>query len=212
MSLWSNILFNCAVLINLIVAFFYPFMDNVPSTYHSDGGSQNVALYFVRNFQFLTCFRQAQECARVLAGRGYEVSFVCLYVTSVTCKCLNAVPINFDFLTRRLGFHPWMVLVYLQVLTSTGHSYIQKYEDLKRKIHNCTAGIYFNKKKSLRKPNPKLCKDKNTTYFPQHPSLHNKKLLARWCTGCIFWPVLVGRNVFSIYIVLVSYCKSKGAM
>ncbi|XP_046406859.1 inositol 1,4,5-trisphosphate receptor isoform X3 [Ischnura elegans] len=30
MSVWSNILFNCAVLINLIVAFFYPFMDSVP--------------------------------------------------------------------------------------------------------------------------------------------------------------------------------------
>ncbi|XP_076394007.1 inositol 1,4,5-trisphosphate receptor isoform X3 [Megachile rotundata] len=30
MSLWSNILFNCAVLINLIVAFFYPFVDSVP--------------------------------------------------------------------------------------------------------------------------------------------------------------------------------------
>lgn len=33
MSLWSNILFNCAVLINLIVAFFYPFVDSVPSEY-----------------------------------------------------------------------------------------------------------------------------------------------------------------------------------
>nr|XP_031843315.1 inositol 1,4,5-trisphosphate receptor isoform X9 [Nomia melanderi] len=30
MSLWSNILFNCAVLINLIVAFFYPFVDSMP--------------------------------------------------------------------------------------------------------------------------------------------------------------------------------------
>ncbi|XP_065165604.1 inositol 1,4,5-trisphosphate receptor isoform X4 [Atheta coriaria] len=30
MSLWSNILFNCAVLINLIVAVFYPFNDTVP--------------------------------------------------------------------------------------------------------------------------------------------------------------------------------------
>ncbi|XP_032666694.1 inositol 1,4,5-trisphosphate receptor isoform X7 [Odontomachus brunneus] len=30
MSLWSNILFNCAVLINLIIAFFYPFVDSVP--------------------------------------------------------------------------------------------------------------------------------------------------------------------------------------
>ncbi|XP_026824993.1 inositol 1,4,5-trisphosphate receptor isoform X3 [Ooceraea biroi] len=35
MSLWSNILFNCAVLINLIVAFFYPFVDSVPKlSYH----------------------------------------------------------------------------------------------------------------------------------------------------------------------------------
>jgi len=33
MSLWSNILFNCAVLINLIVAFFYPFVDSVPSKF-----------------------------------------------------------------------------------------------------------------------------------------------------------------------------------
>ncbi|XP_077278429.1 inositol 1,4,5-trisphosphate receptor-like isoform X2 [Temnothorax americanus] len=35
MSLWSNILFNCAVLINLIVAFFHPFVDSVPKlSYH----------------------------------------------------------------------------------------------------------------------------------------------------------------------------------
>jgi hypothetical protein len=31
MSVWSNILFNCAVLINLIVAIFYPFPGNYPS-------------------------------------------------------------------------------------------------------------------------------------------------------------------------------------
>lgn len=30
MSLWANILFYCAVLINIIVAFFYPYHDNVP--------------------------------------------------------------------------------------------------------------------------------------------------------------------------------------
>ncbi|CAO1407028.1 unnamed protein product [Diamesa hyperborea] len=30
MSLWANILFNCAVLINVIVAFFYPFDHSVP--------------------------------------------------------------------------------------------------------------------------------------------------------------------------------------
>lgn len=30
MSLWSNILFNSLVLINCIVAFFYPFENSVP--------------------------------------------------------------------------------------------------------------------------------------------------------------------------------------
>ncbi|CAG2053000.1 unnamed protein product [Timema podura] len=38
MSLWSNILFNCAVLINLIVAFFYPFLDSVPNLGHHVSG------------------------------------------------------------------------------------------------------------------------------------------------------------------------------
>lgn len=42
MSLWSNILFNCAVIINLIVAFFYPFDDNgsSSSTVNSDNGQR----------------------------------------------------------------------------------------------------------------------------------------------------------------------------
>nr|CAD7570150.1 unnamed protein product [Timema californicum] len=40
MSLWSNILFNCAVLINLIVAFFYPFLDSVPN---NDSGRVTVS-------------------------------------------------------------------------------------------------------------------------------------------------------------------------
>lgn len=34
MSLWSNILFNLAVLMNLIVAFFYPFDNSVPGKKH----------------------------------------------------------------------------------------------------------------------------------------------------------------------------------
>jgi hypothetical protein len=44
MSLWSNILFNCAVLINLIVAFFYPFMDPVPSKYDTVRSESHCAL------------------------------------------------------------------------------------------------------------------------------------------------------------------------
>jgi hypothetical protein len=94
MSLWSNILFNCAVLINLIVAFFYPFMDTVPSKYRSYFVSQDVALYCARYFQFLTCFRQVQECTLLPAGQGWAVLFVCLethvHISSVTCKVISS--------------------------------------------------------------------------------------------------------------------------
>ncbi|XP_046984326.1 inositol 1,4,5-trisphosphate receptor [Schistocerca americana] len=38
MSLWSNVLFNCAVLINLIVAFFYPFTETMPKLGHHLSG------------------------------------------------------------------------------------------------------------------------------------------------------------------------------
>lgn len=41
MSLWSNILFNCAVIINLIVAFFYPFdHGGSGSSINSDDGQR----------------------------------------------------------------------------------------------------------------------------------------------------------------------------
>lgn len=36
MSLWSNILFNCVVVINLIVAFFYPFDNTVPGKFYKN--------------------------------------------------------------------------------------------------------------------------------------------------------------------------------
>ncbi|XP_046746795.1 inositol 1,4,5-trisphosphate receptor isoform X1 [Diprion similis] len=47
MSLWSNILFNCAVFINVIVALFYPFVDSVPElSAHLSGLIWTVMLSF----------------------------------------------------------------------------------------------------------------------------------------------------------------------
>lgn len=40
MSLWSNILFNCAVIINLIVAFFYPFDHGSDDGSNDDDGQR----------------------------------------------------------------------------------------------------------------------------------------------------------------------------
>lgn len=59
MSLWSNILFNCAVIINLIVAFFYPFdLGGSGSNVSSDDGQRRrmisgesiLNIYFIINY------------------------------------------------------------------------------------------------------------------------------------------------------------------
>lgn len=51
MTLWSNILFNLAVVINLIVAFFYPFINNLPSMGKSNK-IINIFLYKNKNLIF----------------------------------------------------------------------------------------------------------------------------------------------------------------
>lgn len=45
MSLWSNILFNCVVVINIIVAFFYPFDNTVPGKFRV-----SFTIYFLIDF------------------------------------------------------------------------------------------------------------------------------------------------------------------
>lgn len=59
MSLWSNILFYCAVLINLIVAFFYPFDNSVPGSYSQNFTiliTVNIYLFLFQNLIFI-CHR-----------------------------------------------------------------------------------------------------------------------------------------------------------
>lgn len=53
MSLWSNILFNCAVLINLIVAFFYPFVDSVPSKRTHISSLTETVFHRVKNIEII---------------------------------------------------------------------------------------------------------------------------------------------------------------
>lgn len=69
MSLWSNILFNCAVLINLIVAFFYPFVDSVPS-------------------EFLIK-RVLNECFKLFRYITYDTYFFSIYRTQLSLVSFN---------------------------------------------------------------------------------------------------------------------------
>lgn len=54
MSLWSNMLFNCVVLSNLIVAFFYPFDNTVPGmlTKHPNTLHSHCWVFFVQTKRF----------------------------------------------------------------------------------------------------------------------------------------------------------------
>jgi len=54
MSLWSNILFNCVVVINMIVAFFYPFDNTVPGKTIGKADIKWVKTFLIINTNF--CF------------------------------------------------------------------------------------------------------------------------------------------------------------
>lgn len=76
MSLWSNILFNCAVLINLIVAFFYPFVDSVPSEF-----SINKKVEFLKLSWYITHDNSLFSICRT------QLSFVSFNLDSYACIC-----------------------------------------------------------------------------------------------------------------------------
>lgn len=102
MSLWSNILFNCAVLINLIVAFFYPFVDSVPSKFFSN----NCFFYRINEFKclfFFYCRTKFTFICSYLDG-NVIVSSYCHYITTriwyTNASSFNNITIDFFYRTK----------------------------------------------------------------------------------------------------------------
>ncbi|XP_037951904.1 inositol 1,4,5-trisphosphate receptor [Teleopsis dalmanni] len=99
MSLWSNILFNCVVVINLIVAFFYPFDHTLPEL------SQHISLLFwtILIFSLAIVVTLPRESGiRTLIGSiilrsifliGPESTLMLLGVVTVTLKSVHIVSI-----------------------------------------------------------------------------------------------------------------------
>ncbi|XP_012156517.1 inositol 1,4,5-trisphosphate receptor isoform X2 [Ceratitis capitata] len=99
MSLWSNILFNCVVVINLIVAFFYPFDNTVPEL------SSHISLLFwaILLFSLAIVVTLPRESGiRTLIGSvilrsifliGPESTLCLLGVVTVTLKSVHIVSI-----------------------------------------------------------------------------------------------------------------------
>ncbi|EDW76206.1 uncharacterized protein Dwil_GK15332 [Drosophila willistoni] len=99
MSLWSNILFNCVVVINMIVAFFYPFDNTVPEL------SAHISLLFwaIMIFSLIIVITLPRESGiRTLIGSmilrfifllGPESTLCLLGIVTVTLKSVHIVSI-----------------------------------------------------------------------------------------------------------------------
>uniref|UniRef100_B3P2E7 Inositol 1,4,5-trisphosphate receptor n=1 Tax=Drosophila erecta TaxID=7220 RepID=B3P2E7_DROER len=99
MSLWSNILFNCVVVINMIVAFFYPFDNTVPEL------SSHISLLFwiITIFSLVIVLTLPRESGiRTFIGSvilrfifllGPESTLCLLGVVTVTLKSVHIVSI-----------------------------------------------------------------------------------------------------------------------
>ncbi|XP_072755423.1 inositol 1,4,5-trisphosphate receptor-like isoform X2 [Anoplolepis gracilipes] len=108
MSLWSNILFNCAVLINLIVAFFYPFVDSVPKlSYHLSAliwtvmlASAAIVITLPRESGIRTLV--ASTILRLIFSVGPEPTLWLLGFVTITLKVVHLISIigNQGTLTR----------------------------------------------------------------------------------------------------------------
>ncbi|CAL1674782.1 unnamed protein product [Lasius platythorax] len=110
MSLWSNILFNCAVLINLIVAFFYPFVDSVPKlSYHLSAliwtvmlASAAIVITLPRESGIRTLV--ASTILRLIFSVGPEPTLWLLGFLTITLKVVHLISIigNQGTLTRSI--------------------------------------------------------------------------------------------------------------
>lgn len=76
MSLWASALFNCAVLNNLIVAFFYPFNNEIPSlNFHA---SLVLWIAIIVNLALVVSMKPTNNSVRALV-----VSFIVRFIFSI---------------------------------------------------------------------------------------------------------------------------------
>ncbi|XP_034937156.1 inositol 1,4,5-trisphosphate receptor isoform X4 [Chelonus insularis] len=100
MSLWSNILFNCAVLINLIVAFFYPFVDAVPKLIIPHLSSLIWAVMLISGTIVITLPREsgirtlvASTILRLIFSIGPEPTLWLLGISTLILKIIHMISI-----------------------------------------------------------------------------------------------------------------------
>ncbi|XP_050314541.1 inositol 1,4,5-trisphosphate receptor isoform X2 [Anthonomus grandis grandis] len=115
MSLWSNILFNCAVLINLIVACFYPFEDMLPQISSTISILIWVAM-LVSSALVITLPREtgirtlvASTILRLIYSLGPEPTLWLLGSATIILKGIHLVSI--------MGNHGTLTKTYQQILT-----------------------------------------------------------------------------------------------
>ncbi|KAG5862348.1 hypothetical protein JTB14_024863 [Gonioctena quinquepunctata] len=115
MSLWSQILFNCAVLINLIVACFYPFDNVIPTISPTISALIWVAM-LSSSIIVVTLPREtgvrtlvASTILRLIYSAGPEPTLLLLGTATILLKCIHLVSI--------MGNHGTLTKTYQQILT-----------------------------------------------------------------------------------------------
>ncbi|XP_053618764.1 inositol 1,4,5-trisphosphate receptor isoform X3 [Plodia interpunctella] len=99
MSLWSNILFNFAVLINVIVAFFYPFQDETPKlgqhlslvVWCASGAAAALVAWLPRSSGVRALL--ASAIVRLMFSLGPEPTLWCLAMLCIVVKGIHLVSI-----------------------------------------------------------------------------------------------------------------------
>lgn len=115
MSLWANILFYCAVLSNVIVAFFYPYENNLPELkFHVSliiwiGFFISIALVITRPTQMTTRVLSAFVICRLIFSIGPEPTLWILGTSTVILKGIHIVSI--------MGNHGTLEKKYTKIIT-----------------------------------------------------------------------------------------------
>ncbi|KAL7012797.1 hypothetical protein ACKWTF_015057 [Chironomus riparius] len=115
MSLWANILFYCAVLSNVIVAFFYPYENNLPELkVHVSliiwiGFFISIALVITRPTQMTTRVLSAFVICRLIFSIGPEPTLWILGTSTVILKGIHIVSI--------MGNHGTLEKKYTKIIT-----------------------------------------------------------------------------------------------
>ncbi|XP_037926094.1 inositol 1,4,5-trisphosphate receptor isoform X3 [Hermetia illucens] len=136
MSLWSNILFNCVVVINLIVAFFYPFDNTVPEL----SSHMSCLIWAIMIFSFAIVITLPRESGIRTLVASVILRFIFSLGPEPTMWLLGSITVALKFvhIVSIMGNHGTLEKNFLKIITDAQLLYHFGYLLL------CLAGLLFH--------------------------------------------------------------------